>query len=432
MKQINFKNSSFTIFIVISIFYLIGSLIWWKINTPIIPQSICALHFLDISTNSLLYDNAPLITWIMKGIFFVFGKEYFDLQIIIMNYFFFLIGLYFIYKIGLELKDKETGNIAMVSFALTPIVYDLSRQYGHQDWHVMIAMIPNIYCLIKLNDFRDRKWSILYGITVGVGLLIKDEFLPYFFTPWLYVVVKSLIEKTDKKKIINILITILIGSLIAGCHYFRLETINKILHEPINETAPVFTFQNFKIMTIGLSEYLLSLPTFILFIISLLYFVFEYKNKYKPVFLLLILVPWMIITFMPHHKAPEYAIGIIPIIIIFISLFISDIEKKYIKQIIICFYILILFLQFFYFSYNKDVYNFGIMSYKNYNFYYFSKVITKQNELSIELSKILNSFPDNYIFYIQSKAGFDRFAMSVLNWKEGYNREIKDFYDVPL
>ena len=194
MNRFNFKNSSIIIYIVISVFYAICNFIWWKINTPIIPQGICALHFLDIFENTFLYFNAPLITWIMKGMFFIFGKEYFDLQIMFVNYIFFLIALYFIYKTGFEIKDIQTGNIAMILFALTPAIYGMSRQYGHQEYHVMVAMTANIYCLIKLKNFEDRKWSILYGVTVGLGLLIKDEFLPYFFIPWLYVVIRSLKE----------------------------------------------------------------------------------------------------------------------------------------------------------------------------------------------------------------------------------------------
>nr|MCR4662558.1 glycosyltransferase family 39 protein [Endomicrobiaceae bacterium] len=304
-----FNNSSVIIFIMIAMLYAIGNFIWWKLNTPIIPYGICALHFLNIFDDGIFYYNAPLITWIMKAIFFVFGKEYFDLQIIIMNYIFFLIALYFVYKIGVELKDKETGNIAMLLFALTPVVYELSKQYGHKEYHVMVAMTVNIYCLIKLNFFKNRKWSILYGITVGLGLLVKDEFLPYFFTPWLYVVIKGLIEKTDKNRIINILITIIIGSLIAGCHYFKLGIICKVLLEPIVEMVPVFSFESLRITTIGLSEYLLSPFIFILFIIGLIWFVYKYKSQNKWIILLWFTVPWMIITFMPHHKLAEYCLG---------------------------------------------------------------------------------------------------------------------------
>ena len=217
-----------------------GNFIWWKLNTPVIPVAISALHFDDIFKDGYLYGNAPLITWIMKCIFSVFGKKYFDLQIIGVNYIFFLISLYFVYKLGLQLKDKETGNMSMLLFALTPAVYEIARTYGHQDWHVMVVMTVNIYCLIKSNDFINRKWSILYGITIGLGLLVKDEFLPYFFAPWLYVALRSLIRTVEKRKIINILMTIAIGSLISGCHYFRYKIIYKVLHEPIIETVTVF------------------------------------------------------------------------------------------------------------------------------------------------------------------------------------------------
>ncbi len=372
-KRIDFKSSSFWIFLIIAVLYCIGNFIWWYLNTPIFPDGVPVDHFNDIFREEYLYFNAPLITWITKGIFFVFGKKYFDLEIIFMNYIFFLIALYFIYKVGVELKDKETGNIAMILLALTPVVYGLSRQYGHQEYHIMVAMIVNIYCLIMLNDFKDRKWSILYGISVGLGLLVKDEFLPYFFIPWLYVVIRSLIEKIDIKKIINILLTIIIGSLIAGCHYFRFEIIYKILHEPVKEIAPVFCFESLKITTTGLSEFLLSPPIFILFIVGLIWFVLKYRNKNKMIMLLWIIVPWTIITFMQHYKLPEYCLGFIPGIILICSLFITNI-KNIKKNLLLISIIFICLLQYFDFSYgiNTRLFNFNI-KYKDYEFSYYDK-----------------------------------------------------------
>ncbi|MDD5102300.1 MAG: glycosyltransferase family 39 protein, partial [Endomicrobiaceae bacterium] len=147
------------IFIVIAIWYAVGNFIWWQINTPIIPYDIAARHFLDIFTEGYLFYNAPLLTYIMRFMFYIFGKEYFDLIIIFINYIFFLIPLYFIYKIGTELKDKETGNIAMILFAMVPAIYGMSRQYGHQDYHIIAAIAFNIYCLIKTDHFKNLKWS---------------------------------------------------------------------------------------------------------------------------------------------------------------------------------------------------------------------------------------------------------------------------------
>lgn len=395
MGKINFKNLSFVFFAIIALFYAVGNFIWWGINTPVIPQGICALHFLDVFQNSWLYSNAPLLTWIMKGIFFVFGKEYFDLQILILNYLFFLTALYFVYKIGLELKDKETGIIAMILFSLTPSIYVMSRQYGHQDWHIMVAMTANIYCLIKLNYFKNIKWSLLYGITVGLGLLIKDEFLPYFFIPWLYVVIRSLIEKTDVKKIINILITISVGSLIAGCHYFNYGIINKILNEPIRETVDIFAYENIRMMTLGLSDELLSPVLFVAFLTAFIWFIISFNNKNKWHILLWILIPWSIIMFMPHHKEPEYNIGYVPAIILIIALFISNIKNKIFKFVILFVSVSVLLLQFFDLSYKKiSIFN-GFNYYNRHNLMFYDA--TNTNCL-VELIENLKNFKNKKIF----------------------------------
>ena len=408
MKKINFKNSSFVIFLIISIFYAITNFIWWYLNTPIIPIRISAFHFSDIFRDGYLYYNAPLITWIIKGIFFLFGKEYFDLQIIIVNYIFFFIILYFIYKIGVELKDKETGNITMVLFALTPTIYGLLRQYGHQDWHVMIAMIVNIYCLIKLNYFKNRKWSILYGISVGLGLLIKDAFLAYFFTPWVYVLVRSLVERIEGNKIINILITILMGSLIAGCHYFRIQIINKIVMEPITEPVSVFAFSSLRTMTIGLWEELLSPPIFLLFIFGFFWFVINYKNKNKWIMILWFIVPWSIIMFMPHHKEVEYGAGFVPAIIVFVSLWLSSFRKILIKKAILIFCIIICLLQFFDFSFcdNTNLFSFKV-NYKDNDISYYNKYYFEDAPfMSYKKSKYVIPFVNYYINNFNNKTFF--------------------------
>lgn len=358
--KINFKNSSIIIFVTLALLYLVGNILYWKIHTPLIVDWNSLTHFNDIFVDDVLYFNAPLLTWIMKGMFSIFSKAYFDLQIIFVNYIFFLIALYFIYKTGFELKDKKTGNIAMILFALTPSIYGISREYGHQDWHVMCTIIINIYCLIKTNKFRNRKWSILYGTSVGIGLLTKDVFPAYFFTQWLYIAIYSLIQKTDIQKISNILITISLGSLISGCHYFRYKIIHKLLinifierRSPVSsEIIPTFSFENIRIFTIGLSEYLISPPIFILFILGLIWFIFKYKKIEKYIIILWILIPWSIITFMPHHKEYEFAMGFVPAIILIISIYISSINNTYVKNFVIYCVTIIGILQYINFSYN--------------------------------------------------------------------------------
>jgi len=405
---------SFSIFVIIAFSYAVFNFTWWSFCNPVIPYGGSALHFLDIFQKSFLLYNAPLLTYIMRFMFFIFGKEHYDLIVIIVNYVFFLIPLYFIYKIGTELKDKETGNIAMILFALVPAVYGMSRQYGDQNYHIIACITFNIYCLIKTDYFRNRKWSICYGISVGLGVLIKDFFIAYFFAPFLYIIISGLTDKFDKIKIINILFAVTIGILISCRHYFRFSIIEKILYEPITETVSIFNFESLRITTIGLWEELLSPPIFIIFVIGLIYFIWKYKGKYKNIILLCFFVPWFIIMLPANDKISEYGAGLIPSMILFGAVFLSCIVKKYIKKIILILLIIIGFLQYVDFSYGSAINLFNMQfKYKNNMIQYYNKnspLISynqKESKLVLNLMKYLK---DNYhynTFYIEEFCEID-------------------------
>ncbi|MFA7073909.1 MAG: glycosyltransferase family 39 protein [Endomicrobiaceae bacterium] len=397
------KNSQTKIiFISISILYAAGNFIWWQINTPVIPFAIAARHFLDIFEKGYLFYNAPFMTYITRFFFFLFGKEYFDLIIILINYIFFLISLYFIYKIGNELKDKETGNIAMLLFALVPAIYGMSRQYGHQDYHIIAPLTFNIYCLIKAEHFKNRKWSLLYGISVGVGLMIKDTFSSYFFPPFAIILVQSLRKNFKTSTIINVLIAVSSACLISGWHYFRFLIFRKLVNEPITDPgAPVFSFESLRVMTIGLWDELLSPPIFLLFLIGLVWFIAKYKSYYKYPFIFYMLVPWTVIMFMPQQKYSEFAAACIPIMILISALFISNIRKETVKKIIIIVTVCIGMLQYIDFSYGIDtkLFNSGF-KYKKHRISYYNKknqaIISYNNKRDILKIQVRDYLKENY------------------------------------
>jgi len=296
-----------------------------------------------------------------------------------------------------------------------PAVYGMSRQYGHQDYHIIAGITFNIYCLIKSDYFRDRKWTIWYGISVGLGLMIKDAFLAYFFVPFVYIVIAGLRDKFEKRKIINILITIAISSLIVGWHYFRPGIIQKIWYEPVTDVFyPIVSFESIRVTTIGLWEELLSPPFFIIFIIGLVYFVRKYHDKYKIVILLWFFVPWSIITFMPHSKLIEYCMGFIPAIILISSFFITSLNKIYIKKIILILLIIIGFLQYVDFSYGSAINLFNMQfKYKNNMIQYYNKnsplILYNQKESKLVLN-LMKYLKDNYqdnTFYVEEFCEID-------------------------
>lgn len=412
----NIKNcNSKTIFFFISIFYAAANIIWWKLNTPVFPYDSSALHFNDIFESGWLFFNAPLITWIIKIMFYVFGKEYFDLIVIFVNYIFFLIALYYIYKLGVVLKDKETGIISIILFALVPAIYGMSRQYGGLEYHLITAITFNIYCLIRTNHFTNRKWSLIYGISIGLGMLIKDEFLAYFFIPFAYIIFCSFFENINKNKTANILLSVISACLTAGFHYFRQPIIQKVLTDFCkNPVETIFSFDNMRAMTTGLWENLLSPPIFIIFLAGLIWYLFKYKGSYKYLMLLWIFFPWLAIILMPHYKLPEYGAGFIPAMVLIASLYLSSIKQKYIKKTLISLLIVICSLQYLYFSYAADSSLFNLKyTYKNHTVKYFDlayRNIIYKPSLGVQfkhLTNYLNTRYPNKSFYLLDRYSGD-------------------------
>lgn len=401
MKNFLKNKDSFILFFLIAFTYLITNYLWWKSNTPIIPNGIAAVHFYDIVLiKGWLFYNAPLLTYVFKFLFFIFGTEHFDLIIIAVNYIFFLTSTYFIYKIGTFINGKETGKTAMLFFSLVPAVYGMSRFFGHRDYHVMVAMVFNIYCLLKTNCFQNRKWSFIYGLSVVIGLMIKDTFVAYFFIPFICVLFIIYKKNIIKKTLLNVFLSTSVGIILSAPHYFRYDIILKIITEPITRIAPVFQFQSIRVMTVGLWEELLSPPLFLLFLISFVWFIFKYKGIYKYLFLSWFIVPWSLIMFIQQAKLAEYGMGLIPVMIIISSIYLINIKSLYIKRFIKITIILICIFQFFILSYTDskifDIHFF----YKNNKISYYNRynshLIFYNKQRRDLLVKITNYLKQNY------------------------------------
>lgn len=398
-------NKSTILFFIISLFYAITNYIYWILNTPIVPYNVDALHFMDIFRQSILYYNAPLIPTIIKSSFYWLNPKYFDLIIIFVNYIFFLAGLYCIYQIGKLISSIKTGQISMILFSLTPAVYSLSRFYGRQDYHVMIMMIVSIYCLIKTDFFTNMKWTISYSIFIALGLLCKDSFIVYFIIPYIYIIVRSLKNNLSKNVLINVILSFIIILLLSSIHYLRPIIIFKLFFEPISETETLNILQSIFKLTFGLSQELLALPLFILFIISFLWYLLKYKNIYKQILVLWLFIPWITLLLMQHYKENIFCMGMIPPIIIISSIYITNIHKTILRKILIYFFIILGLLQFFEYSFNINIGFTKIATdFKETHFCYFNQETYTENKnkkhmnLLNNLLKIISKYKLNKIY----------------------------------
>ena len=126
-------------------------------------------------------------------------------------------------------------------------------------------------------------------------------------------------------------------------------------------------------------------------------------------------VPWAIMTFIPQHKCPEYYLGIVPVIILMISVFIANIKKN----ILLIFVIFICLLQYFNFSYginNKKVFNLSI-NYKNYDICYYNKNYffnVPVEKSYFEIIKHLELFPENIVYFDSLFVDIDPFLFNIV------------------
>jgi len=370
-------SGNYVIFLIIAFLYAVGNFVWWKLNTPVIvicPAS--AGHLADIAGGSFLYFNAPLFTWIVKFCIHLFGKTYFDLIIISVNYVFFVAALYFINKLAVFFENKETACYAMIIFSIIPAVYGMSRQYGHQDFHLIAFIVLNIYALLKTNYFENKKWALLYGISTGLGLMIKDSFFIYFIAPFLYVIITAVKNRLTFGQKENIFLSAAVSFLIFCPHYLRPEIMKKGITDPFIETVNVFSFENLRVTTLGMYESFLSPSVFILFAAAFVFFIFKYKKTSAKIILLLwFLAPWTAVTFMPHHKLLEYLAGILPAQALIIALSLSLIKKKLIKILIVAAVCIAAITQYLSLSYNICNLNFPyFLPFNKYHYlYYYDK-----------------------------------------------------------
>lgn len=349
------KKQNILIITLLSLMYLIVNILYWYINSPIYPVDNASELFKDIFSNSFWYFNGPLITWIFKLMIMLFGLKYIDLQLIIINYFFFVLALCFVYKLGKELKNEKVGIIATILFSLTPAVYLMSRRFGHQDWHIMVATTVSVYFLIKTDYFKNRLYSIFYAISISFGLLIKDSFVLYFIAPYVYIILKTTINKINLNKIINILMTIIIPVLITGYHYFVNKGMYKVFREAIIDPAPIFSSDNLFPLTVNLWDTILSLPIFLLFMISLVWFIAYYKKIYKStninIIFLWFFVPYFTLMFIKQCARIHHILPIVPPIIFIVSIFLSNLKNKLLKKFIISITMIVLLSQYIIFSF---------------------------------------------------------------------------------
>jgi len=95
-----------------------------------------------------------------------------------------------VYGIGRHLYGRKVGLLASFLVSFYPVLFSISR-LSYVDYALTAMVAAGIYLLLKTDGFRNRRWSLLFGLGVGLGLLTKWPFIAFAGAPILYVAWRS-------------------------------------------------------------------------------------------------------------------------------------------------------------------------------------------------------------------------------------------------
>jgi hypothetical protein len=340
--------------------YLLRSLIFYDLVIDGIIENFKKLFFIS-------GHHPPLVLW-LPSIFYNFSKSV-DIAIH-TNIIYFSILLFSVYGIGKEHFNKNVGLLSAFLISLFPMVYGMSRQFL-LDFPLAAMVALNLYFLIKTNYFKSRKYSILLGFSLGLGMLTKWSFLCFITAPFFLYVYQSNIKiihntffrfKLKNDRYFNLLLSIGFAGLVSAIWY--LPNISNFLHviritAPGTEVVPLFGLENtfgFKSIVfylIGSINHIISFYFAILFIFGCFILKRFYNEKFKLYFIFLF-SSYILFTLFFLNKEFRYLLPITPIISVIIASGLLHIKNIFIRYSLVMISVVIGLIQFYGSSFGLD------------------------------------------------------------------------------
>jgi 4-amino-4-deoxy-L-arabinose transferase-like glycosyltransferase/CRISPR/Cas system-associated endoribonuclease Cas2 len=373
-KILGVDRCSFILLLLV-VFYMINNLIILKNdNTPFLWDGgdyfYKSLKYYDVFANldsnfisrfnEISPYRPPLFLLTSLPFYLVFGKS---TDVAVMTNFVYLIILVFsVYAIGKRLHSKETGLLASFIVSSFPILFGLSRSYW-LDFPLTAMVSLSFYLLLRTDYFRNRKFSLLFGISTGLGMLTKWTYFVFLAGPFLYFFIASFKEISERDKrvnkpFLNATIAILIGMAVASFWYIPngLSVATKLFGLSVGITSEEATrFQqlgesigpsgifNIKSLTFyagQLVNHQISFFYSILFGIFTLFLLWKGKKETNWILLLWIVVSVIAFTLI-KNKTMRNTVPMIPAIGLVIAMGVLGIKKVWVRNVLIAFIIAI-------------------------------------------------------------------------------------------
>lgn len=307
------------------------------------------LIFCVIDYPPLFYVSADIIDLLL-------GRFLFNAALL-TNTFYLILLLVSVYFIA-NRSSPVAGIISAYICGMYPMVFLSSRHFSLE--LALAAMCAvSILALIKTDGFQNRKFCLILGIFLGLGMLTKQTFLiyiagPFGFYAYLCFFQKQISFTPDKRKL-NLIGCLFVGILICSIFYCNkgvyLSVLNRAGLSGAVVSNDLYSFAH-------LSYYLQSLSNtigyfFLVVLIGALLSLRKIEKTTQFILILWVLFPLFVFTFI-KLKYADYTIAYLPALGLITGLGISSISKKFFRNLIIFGIITVSIFSYYSISWNKS------------------------------------------------------------------------------
>ena len=356
------RNAAFLLSFLLS-FHLVTNYIWLKIDSvPLIFDSheyfMSSLYvfdafktppfgFLSNIVKAVLEARRPslFVQLVTVPFYAIFGRSE-DIAVISHVFVFLFVLIFSVYRIGKKIADKRVGLLAAFIITLYPIIFNQMRVYM-LDLPLTSMTALSIYLLLCTADFTNLRYSIAFGISCGLSMLIKANFLIFILCPLSIILVKSIFEyfrqsqhslSLLKRKLQNFFYSSLTAAIIFLPLYVKFLNLYLVYPQHwglLKNPGFLWRFVSLIWYFKTFIENQLSFLFFAIFIIGMVFFLFHFKNnKAKYTLLSWIIPPFFLISlylcFMRGYSDMEwmyvrYTMPILPAVAIITAIGLSGI-----------------------------------------------------------------------------------------------------------
>jgi len=245
-----------------------------------------------------------------------------------------IIALFSIYMLCKKISGPKSGLLAVFITITCPAIFIMARTDLTE--YVLFSLVAlTLYLFIYTQNFYNRKYSVLLGVVLGLGMLTKWTYPVYISGAFFVFVILMFRKGLEKKQLKNLILSASIAIIISAFWYLGRLDIKFFFSTISGEASQISLSERIGYFANALKLYI-SLPYTIVFVAAILAFIINIKRDVSIFFVLILvfIVPYGFFSSVPHVEY-RYLLPVIPSISCLASLGVSKILHNFVRIVLI-------------------------------------------------------------------------------------------------